>query len=278
MWNKINKLTLLNQSLFGIPWILIAVLFAYHDPKIAFPKGFFWVPFFLAFFTARVLGMSLNRMIDCEIDGKNPRTKKRPLQIKIISRKEVKAIIIVCTFLFALCCYFLSPLCFFLSPFILFLLYGYSYTKRFSSLCHFFLGSIHFFGPIMAWAALTNSFDIRPVLLGGVVWLLIAANDMVYAIQDLGFDRTEGLKSIPASLGVDKTFIVARTCHLVAFSLLLVLGQLENMGFTYYVGAILVAMVYLYYHSEKRNPERTFHQCNLLGGLILLTCTALAVL
>ena len=279
MWSKVNKLTLLSQSLFGLPWILMAVLFAYHDPKILIPKSFlFWIAFFTAFITARILGMSLNRMIDFEIDGKNPRTKNRPLQLKIISRTEVKLIIVLCTLLFATSCYFLSPLCFFLAPVLLFLLYAYSYTKRFTALCHFFLGSIHFFGPIFAWTALANSFDIRPILLGGALWLLIAANDMVYAIQDLMFDRQEGLRSVPALLGERGTMRVAKFCQGAAFSILLLLGTLAEMGLLYFIGVVLALLTYIYYYREKFSPEMTFQQSNLIGGLILLTFTILSVL
>jgi 4-hydroxybenzoate polyprenyltransferase len=279
MWSKINKLTLLSQSLFGLPWILMAVAFAYHDPKILIPSHFlFWAAFFTAFLTARILGMSLNRMIDFEIDGKNPRTKNRPLQIKIISRNEVKILIVCCTVLFVACCYYLNPLCFFLSPFVLFLLYAYSFTKRISALCHFFLGAIHFFGPIFAWIALTNSLDIRPVLLGAALWLLIAANDMVYAIQDLVFDRQEGLRSVPALLGERKTLLVAKMCHACAFLILISVGLIAHMNELYFVGVGLLIMTYIYYYREKFGPEMSFQQSNLIGGLILLTFTFLAVL
>lgn len=279
MWSKVNKLTLLTQSLFGLPWILVAVALAYYDRTVAIPQGFlFWISFFTAFFTARILGMSLNRMIDCEIDGKNKRTKSRPLQLKIISRNEVKILIVICTFLFVLSCYFLSPLCFFLSPFVLCLLYAYSYTKRFSALCHFFLGSIHFFGPIFAWVALTNSFDIRPLMLGGALWLLIAGNDMVYAIQDLMFDREEGLYSIPALIGEKATVWIAMGCHFIAFIFLVTLGIVSNLNLFYYCGVGLIIMTYLYYYFDDINPDKTFQKCNLFGGLILLFFTMLSVL
>lgn len=275
MWSKINQLTLLNQSLFGLPWILTAVLLVFENQGLP-TDLLFWSLFFAAFFSARILGMSLNRMIDCAIDGKNPRTQNRPLQLKIISRKEVKGIILFSTFLFVTSCYFLNTLCFFFSPIVLFQLYVYSFAKRISSLCHFFLGSIHFMGPIFAWMALTDSLDARPLLLGLALWLFIAGNDVVYAIQDIDFDRSFQLRSIPAWLGERRALILAKICHALAFASLFTLGFIAQLDFWYDIGVLSLIMLYLY--SYQCSPLHCFTRCNMLSGLFLLTFTSISIL
>ncbi|MDB2613686.1 putative 4-hydroxybenzoate polyprenyltransferase [Chlamydiales bacterium] len=274
MLARLNQLILLNYSLFGIPWILIATILASRTMQGMLTKDpQFWALLILAFTAARAVGMALNRLIDVEIDAKNPRTYRRPLPLKLVTRKEVKAVIILGSFVFVFSCYFLNMLCFYLSPIVLFQLFAYSYTKRFTSFCHFFLGSIHFFAPIFAWIAITGSLSIEPLLLGFALWLLIAGNDMIYALQDLSFDAREGLKSIPVSLGVEGTWWIVRLVHLCAFALLIALGVVAKLESLYYLGVGILFLLYSYFHLNRVNPEKMFVVCNTWGGLILLIFT-----
>ena len=247
---KYQQLLVLQQSLFGLPWIIASILLAFVSKReiLELPTPYFWAAIVIAFFSARALGMALNRLIDYKIDSKNPRTSRRPLQVGIISREEVKWVILVATILFILSCAFLNPLCLLLSPIVLFLLFTYSFTKRFTSLCHFVLGAIHFFAPIFAWSALTGAIDVTPVLLGCTLWLFISGNDMIYALQDRQFDMAEGLKSIPASMGVEKTLKLTRLIHFVAMIPLIVLGMVNHLSFIYYLGLFLLSLLYGYVH------------------------------
>jgi 4-hydroxybenzoate polyprenyltransferase len=275
---KYQQLLVLQQSLFGLPWVAAAVLFALTSPNWegVTPPPLFWGAVLLAFLSARSLGMSLNRLIDYQIDGKNPRTSKRPLQIGLISPKEVKWVIFATTLLFTGASAYLSPLCLLLSPIVLFLLFAYSFTKRFTTLCHFFLGSIHFFAPLFVWAALLDTIALTPVLLGCTLWLFIAGNDMIYALQDQDFDRSEGLKSVPARLGLKKTLLITRLIHLAAFIPLILLGLHSHLGPIYYVGICSIALLYgcMHFQVTKGDYSRAFSTCNIYGGLLFLIFSA----
>ncbi len=273
---RYQQLLLLEQSLFGLPWLVAAILFALISPgasHLIFPSPLFWAALLVAFLAARALGMSLNRLIDYQIDGKNPRTSKRPLQIGLVSRDEVKWVILATSVVFLAACAYLNPLCLLLSPIVLALLFAYSFTKRFTALCHFFLGAVHFFAPIFAWAALLGTIEITPVLIGCSLWLFIAGNDMVYALQDRDFDLQEGLRSIPARMGTKVTLRMARLIHFVALLPLITLGLISELSLVYYLGVALMAALYLYYHLRLRRKgefEQSFTACNLYGGLLFL--------
>lgn len=279
---KYQQLLLLEQSLFGLPWVAASALLALissENEKIL-PSPLFFGAILLAFLSARALGMSLNRLIDYQIDAKNPRTSRRPLQIGVITPREVKWVILVATILFVGASAYLNPLCLLLSPLVLFLLFAYSFTKRFTVLCHFFLGAIHFFAPLFVWAALVGTIELTPVLLGCTLWLFIAGNDMIYALQDRAFDLSEGLKSVPARLGVKRTLLVTRLVHFAAFIPLVVLGQVAHLGSLYYFGLLCLAALYVSMHLKvaRGDYNRPFFACNLYGGLFFLLFTTGALL
>jgi 4-hydroxybenzoate polyprenyltransferase len=280
-----SRLTMVEQSFFGLPWVVASVLLALHvspaeAPHIAW--GMLSFSIFIAFMSARSAGMALNRLIDKEIDAMNPRTARRPLQNGEVTTQQVGLLAAGSLFLFVLACWNINERCFFMSPVVVLLLGLYSYTKRMTSLCHFVLGSIHFFAPIFAWVAVTNQFAWAPVFLGLAIWLSIAANDIIYALQDRVFDSEHGLYSIPSRLGERWSMWIAQTLHGCAVLSLFVLGGWLQLSFIYYVGIIAIACLYILFHYllNTQNPvgiNRLFSYCNGAAALLFL-CTILGVL
>ncbi len=274
-----RQLVLLEQTLFGLPWVLATAALALSDPKLAFPGPWTWFWMIVAFSSARSSGMALNRLIDHEIDVKNPRTADRPLPKGLVSRTQVKAVAWGTAALFVLACAILSPLCLFMAPLAIFLFWTYSYTKRLTSCCHFVLGVVQLLGPVFTWAAINGRFSAAALLIGFAVCVSIAANDIIYAFQDEEFDRAQGLFSIPVVVGKAKALRIVRGLHLVAILVLAEAGVYLQACPLYFFGVILIAFIYLYYHLQLRvkGPDRFFFMCNTQVALAFLA-TSLGVL
>ena len=206
----IHQLIKCKYALFALLFLASATLFCFSLPNTAFPLFSLasMKTLFLggsAFFVARAFGMIVNQIVDCAIDKRNPRTKMRVLPAGLLSTKSSVLLLILCLILFLSFCWFFNPLCFILAVLATLLMIVYPYTKRFTFLCHWILGLVYYF------AILMNFFAIAPVpsfsifcmasLLGLSFGMIIAANDIIYAIQDLEFDRKEGLFSVPACFG-----------------------------------------------------------------------------
>ena len=275
----LSKLLLLRQTFFGLPWTITGALLPFADPSFAWQRRWdlgLWI--LLAFTAARSAGMAFNRLIDRNIDAENPRTQDRALPNGEVRPIQVCFLACMSSAVFMIAAFQINLACFAVSPLVLFLLWAYSYTKRFTSLCHFVLGVIQFFGPVGAWLAVTGEFSVAPILLGGAVLVSISSNDIVYAVQDIEFDRKRGLRSVPASLGVKKGLQVAKLLHLVAVLLLLQLGIFLHLNFVYYLGVGVVAFIYLTHHF-KMNPNDhqslhvAFTSCNTWVGLTFMVFT-----
>ncbi|QYC71515.1 UbiA family prenyltransferase [Chlamydia suis] len=191
----------------------------------------------IAFFVARSLGMIVNQIVDCAIDKRNPRTQMRVLPAELLSIKHSMLLVFFCFILFVSFCWFFNPLCFILAVLVTLLMIVYPYTKRFTFLCHWILGLVYYF------AILMNFFAIAPVpsfsifcmasLLGLSFGMIIAANDIIYAIQDLEFDRKEGLFSVPACFGTQFSIKMASANLAISALAYLFLGYfvLDRMMF-----------------------------------------------
>jgi 4-hydroxybenzoate polyprenyltransferase len=198
---------------------------------------------------ARSAAMAFNRLVDAEIDRENPRTAMRHIPMGLLTRAQVLAFFLVAVALFELAAWKLGALCFALSPLALFFLLGYSYTKRFTALCHLILGFAIGIAPIGAWLAVRNTLDVVPVLLGAAVMLWIGGFDIIYALQDYDYDKTAPLFSLPKALGKATALLISRLMHVLMIGLLLAVGILHAMHALYFAGVLVVTGLIIYEQS-----------------------------
>ena len=235
----------IEHSLFALPFAFTGALLAARGIP-SFWK-IFWI--FVAMVSARTIAMGLNRVIDAKIDSKNPRTADREIPTGKISRKKALLYIVLSLVVYEIATYQLNMLCFILSPIPLIVFVVYSYSKRFTSLCHIILGVALGLAPIGAWVAINGTVNFGIVLLGIAVLLWVAGFDIIYALQDLNFDKNYGLFSIPAKLGIKNSILFSRLFHLTAFIIFVYLKVYFGLGIVYIAGIILCGLFMLYEHS-----------------------------
>ena len=236
----------------------------------------------LAMVGARTAAMSLNRLIDAKIDAKNPRTATRALPAGALSPASVLIAIIASTGLLFYAAYQLNPLCFILSPVALGFLVLYSYCKRFTSLAHVVLGICLAGAPIGAWIALRGSIDPPAITLGLLVLFWVAGFDILYALQDLSFDRESGLHSIPVKFGVQGSLWTARIFHLLTVVLFFLLMQQLSLGSWFFAGIICMTGMLLYEHwllraGDLNKLDAAFFTMNGYISITFLVSTVLDI-
>jgi 4-hydroxybenzoate polyprenyltransferase len=209
-----------------------------------------WLWTIIAFTGARAAAMSLNRIIDAEIDSKNPRTKQRAIPEGKINKSQAFVFAVLSFAVMLLAASKLPPLCLFLSPIAVFWLSFYSYTKRFSALCHFALGIALGGAALGGWIAAGGS------LLAPSAWLLalavvcwVTGFDIIYACQDIDFDREQNLHSLPAKLGLAGALGISSFLHIVTVVCLVLLGLCSQLGLIFWLGLVIVAGLLFYEHS-----------------------------
>lgn len=252
----LNKLLIIfemikfEHSIFALPFAYMgALLAAYGFPTL---WQMFWIT--VAMVGARSLAMCLNRLIDKEIDARNPRTASRALPKRLLSEKEVIFFNFVSLFFFLLAVYNLAPLCRWLWPFFVLPFVIYPYTKRFTWACHFVLGFCLGLAPVGAWIAITNGATFVPFVLGLAVCFWVAGFDIIYACQDVEIDRKERLYSIPTCFGITFALRLAGILHTLSVLLLIVLGLLMKLGLVYFLGVLVVAAL-LFYENRLVSPD-----------------------
>ena len=199
--------------------------------------------------TARSAAMAFNRYLDRNFDAKNPRTAVREIPKGIISADSALRFTIVCCVLFTAATYFINPVCFFLSPVALFVVLFYSYTKRFTPLCHLVLGLGLSLAPIGAYLAITGKFDLLPVLFSFAVIFWVSGFDVIYALQDVEFDQSQHLYSIPAVLGKNKGLQVSELLHLLSALCVVAAGVYGHFHWIYWLGIAVFTGMLIYQHS-----------------------------
>ena len=232
------------HTIFALPFAFTGALLAAGG----FPTIHQTLWIVLAMVGARTAAMAMNRLIDAEIDARNPRTAVRAIPAGLISKGLTFTFIIGSTALLLFSAYMLNPLCLKLSPIALAFLLLYSYCKRFTSLAHVVLGICLAAAPIGAWVAIRGTIDAPALVLGGVVLFWVAGFDILYALQDLDFDRAAGLHSIPVLLGVNGSLLAARIFHLIMIGLLFTLYRLMGLGPIFLVGIVVTTAMLLYEH------------------------------
>ena len=263
------------HTIFALPFAVMSAFIA-ADGLPALAK-FGWI--LVAMVGARSCAMAFNRLADAEFDAKNPRTATRALPAGLITKSTVWGFTIASAGLLVFAAWQLNPLAFALSPVAIVVVMGYSYTKRFTALSHFWLGLSLSISPVGAWIAIQGSFAVPPIILCLVVLLWTAGFDIIYACQDVNFDRKHGLHSIPAKIGVRWSLWLSSALHVIAVLLLLGLPLLVELGLFYYIGVGIVVLIFIYEHAIVKPTDLS--RVNLafftLNGMISLVLMALSI-
>ena len=239
------------HSIFALPFAFTgAVIAAEGIPSL---REIVWIT--VAMVGARSGAMGLNRVIDRKIDRENPRTKNRELPKGEIRLSEAILFTGVSIAIFIFAAYMLNPLCLKLSPIALAVLFIYSYTKRFTWTTHFVLGLALSAAPLGAWIAVRGTFDTEIIPMGIAVIFWLAGFDTLYALQDIEFDKSHGLYSIPKRFGIKNALLLARLFHLITFIMLITTGVLFKVGIFYWLGMIIVAGLFIYEHSLVKQSD-----------------------
>jgi 4-hydroxybenzoate polyprenyltransferase len=269
-------LIMFEHTVFALPFAYLGMLLA-AEGWPSWPQ-FVWITVAMA--AARTLAMSANRLVDRQLDARNPRTAGRPLITGSISSGTVWAGGSVSAVILGLAAYALGSLPFRLLPGALILLVGYPFTKRFTLASHFILGATDALAPMGAWAAIRGSLftesDLPAWMLFIIVTLWIAGFDMIYACQDTEFDRREGLYAVPARYGIATALRFSALCHALTTALLIALGTVAGLGAVYYLGVAIAAILLAYEHAIIR--PRDLSRLNLaffnVNGVISVTLFA----
>jgi len=239
------------HTIFALPFAFTGALLALDGlPSL---EQVIWI--IAAMVGARSAAMGFNRWADRDIDSENPRTKTRALPLGLVTPAQVLAFIIVSSGLLVLAAYMLNPLSFTLAPVALAIVFFYSYTKRFTFLSHAFLGLAISGAPMGAWIAVTGRFEFPALVLGAAVLFWLVGFDILYALQDLEFDRKAGLHSVPQRFGVRTSLLISRTAHLVTMLCLFWIDVLLPVGFLYLLGVLVATGLIIYEHSLVKESD-----------------------
>ena len=229
----------------------------------------------IAFTAARAAAMAFNRLVDRRIDALNPRTANREIPSGAISATKTGVLVAVSVAVFLAAAWAINPLCGKLAPVALVVLLGYSYTKRFTSLCHYLLGLALGIAPVAGWLAVRGEFAWPPLILGLGVIFWTAGFDTLYACPDIRFDREMNLHSIPALLGVIKALRLAALSHIVAFVLFILTGYLAGLGCVFYLLALIPGLLLVWEHrlispDNLSKLDMAFFRANSLVSVSLM--------
>ena len=272
-----------SHSVFALPFALTGALLALHRVPLE-PAAVAWrvVWIVIAMVAARTAAMGFNRLADARWDARNPRTAMREIPRGAMSLVEARVFVAVASAAFVGAAYELGPLCFALSPVALAIVFWYSLAKRFTSFTQLFLALAMAVAPVGGWLAAGGRFGAaEPWLLGAAIGAWVGGFDILYACQDLEFDRAAGLKSIPVRFGVRRSLAISRIMHVVAVLCLAGLAGLSDLGPLYLVGVALVAVLLVYEQSlvsehDLSQVKRAF-DLNGYVGILYFFATAVSL-
>jgi len=254
-----------SHTVFALPFAFIGFFLAIHSGQATFSiQKLVMVVLCMVF--ARSAAMGFNRYIDRTFDAKNPRTAIREIPAGVISANAALAFVIICSISFVVCTFFINKICLYLSPVALVVVLGYSYTKRFTPLCHLILGLGLSLAPIGAYLALTAHFAFVPLLFSVLVFLWVSGFDIMFALQDEDFDRSQGLRSIPVLLGTKNALRLSEVLH--AFAAIVVMACFYFGGFhwLFAIGAAVFIGLLVYQHSIVKPNDLS--RVNLAFGTV----------
>ena len=249
-----TRLVKFEHTIFALPFALIGFFMA----VVKEPNGLSIILLLKVIgcmILARNAAMGFNRYLDRSIDAANPRTAMREIPAGVVSPNKALAFVIINSLLFVVMSWWINNLCFYLSPVALLVILGYSYTKRVTPLCHFILSSGLALAPIGAYLAVTGQFAIAPLLFSMVVFFWVSGFDIIYACQDVDFDRAYHLNSIPAMTGIKTALQLSVLVHLIAVIFVLSAGIVLNSGWLYWVGSTIFIGLLTYQHLIIRPDD-----------------------
>ncbi|MFN3604997.1 MAG: UbiA-like polyprenyltransferase [Leptonema sp. (in: bacteria)] len=269
------KMIKFSHSIFALPFAGIAVIevfyweyFKNHTLDLLTTKEILIkiLGILICMVSLRSAAMGFNRIVDRKFDKENPRTKDREIPSNKISLKNAILFVIIFLVLFVTSAFIINPLAGFLSPIAIFLTFGYSYTKRFTYLCHFVLGFAIGIAPIATWIALTNKISLESIGLGLVLLFYIAGFDILYSLMDIDFDKKNKLFSLPSRFGISISLWIARISHTISFSLMVWLGIAYELNQIYFfsIGIIFILYTTEHYlvHKNLKNIPIAFFNIN----------------
>ncbi len=243
-----------SHTIFAMPFALVGFFWGLKLENAHFSWGILAL-IVLDMVWARNAAMAFNRYLDRHIDAKNERTVNREIPKGIITPQKAMGFIVVNILLFFVTTYFINRLTLYLAPIAIFVILFYSYTKRFTPLCHLVLGLGLSLAPIGAYLSVAGVFHIIPVLLSLVVLFWVSGFDIIYALQDEDFDREQNLNSIPVLLGAKKALFLSRLLHVLSASILIVIGFLSDFYIVYWGGAIVFIAFLIYQHTLVKHDD-----------------------
>lgn len=274
----VNKLILyarlvkFEHTIFAMPFALIGFFMAVMvTDQVPFWKLLAEIVASMVF--ARNAAMGFNRFLDRKFDAANPRTATREIPAGLVSAPKALAFVIINALLFGLVTYLINPLCFALSPVALFVILGYSFTKRVTPLCHFVLSLGLSLAPIGAWLAVTGSFAVAPLLFSGIVFFWVSGFDIIYACQDVEFDHSYKLQSIPVLVGIRRALNISITLHVLTFVFVILAGLALEADWIFWLGAAIFGGLMVYQHllvkaNDLSRVNLAFGTTNGIAGVI----------
>ena len=270
-----------SHSVFALPFALTGALLALNPPSSEAGASVGWriLWIIVAMVAARSAAMGFNRLVDARHDALNPRTAMRELPRGAMSTVEAALFVVVSSVIFVIAAGMLSRLCLLLSPVALAIVFWYSLAKRYTSYTQVFLGLAMAVAPVGGWLAAGGRGGWEPWLLGLAIGTWVGGFDVLYACQDVSFDRAHGLKSIPVRFGVGRSLLISRAMHVIAVLCLAALGPIANLGWIYMAGVAGVALLLIYEQSlvteqDLSQVKRAFELNGYVGILYLLTTAA----
>jgi 4-hydroxybenzoate polyprenyltransferase len=267
-----GTLVMFSHTVFSLSFALISMLLVSNGRPS--PYTIFWI--LVAFMGARTGANAINRVIDEEIDARNPRTATRQLPQGLLKKKEVIVFSAVCFIVMVAAAAMLNPLCLLLSPVALFLLVIYSYTKRFTWACHLVLGLTSAAAPVGAWLAVSGRISWLPLFMGAANTLWVAGFDIIYGSQDYAFDTANGLHSMATRFGVKNALRIAALFHATTVALLVIVGLLsEQLGTIYFIGLAVISVLFVTEHrlvspDNLDNVKVASYSINQLVSIVFL--------
>ena len=285
---KYLSLIKFSHSIFAMPFALIGFFLGiiklhFWDTSITpgwhttiYSRWFFPIKFSLVILCmvfARSAAMAFNRWLDKNFDAKNPRTAIREIPAGIIKANNALIFVVINCIAFIICCWFINRLCFYLSFVALFVVLFYSYTKRFTALCHLLLGVGLSLAPIGAYLAVTGSFALLPILFSFTVLFWVSGFDIIYALQDEDFDKSNQLHSIPAAVGKKKALRISEMLHVLSAACVVYAGIHGGFGLWYWIGVAIFSGMLVYQHSivkptDLRRVNIAFMTANGIASIV----------
>lgn len=269
------RLVKFEHTLFALPFALIGFFLAVEQQSGVLSFSLLLKVVGCMVF-ARNAAMGFNRYLDRSFDAANPRTAMREIPAGVVSPKKALIFVIVNSLFFVVMSWLINDLCFYLSPVALIVILGYSYTKRITPLCHFVLSAGLALAPIGAYLAVTGQFAIAPLLFSMVVFFWVSGFDIIYACQDVDFDKTNQLNSIPAISGIKKALQLSVFVHLITVAFVLSAGIVLHSGWIYWAGATVFISLLSYQHliikpNDLSRVNLAFGTTNGIASVIFAT-------